>query len=272
MKREKISESIGNINSRYIEEAANYENKARSAKKRLIKWGTLAACLLLAVCIGIGVLNSNNYIDAPVPFPEGPYVQQSGEDWHVYNKASDLIESADLVFVGKITGIDFQVLDNRTALPPSVDTPDIARQLYTVYNVEVITSYKGDTSNITNIRVSGGMVDYRVEEQLEIMERDKALGWEIGIPIWQSYKKTQCAIGEYCLFALCRFETGAPTILNPWQSIYKLDDPSKKQGIGSKDNYSSMLSAKDIIKEFGFGKWIAFYTQWKNGAYKLAVN
>lgn len=50
MKKEKISEAIGNISEKYIEEAANYK---APMKTPLIKWFSLAACLCLIFVGGI---------------------------------------------------------------------------------------------------------------------------------------------------------------------------------------------------------------------------
>ena len=55
MKREKISEAMGNISSRHIKEAAEFkaEEKALRSKTPWVKWASLAACFALLLCIGI---------------------------------------------------------------------------------------------------------------------------------------------------------------------------------------------------------------------------
>lgn len=53
MKKNEISEIIGNINDKYVDEAILYtgkENKIRH--NRIMKWGTIAACLCIAL-IGV---------------------------------------------------------------------------------------------------------------------------------------------------------------------------------------------------------------------------
>ena len=53
MKREKISEAMGNISSRHIKEAAEFkaEEKPHRSKTPWIKWVSIAACFALIVCI-----------------------------------------------------------------------------------------------------------------------------------------------------------------------------------------------------------------------------
>ncbi len=69
MKREKISEAIGNIGSRHIEEAAEYQAKDYSHNKKsfFVKWGSFAACLCLIVAgvlvaVKMGLFDSDDYI------------------------------------------------------------------------------------------------------------------------------------------------------------------------------------------------------------------
>lgn len=199
--------------------------------------------------------NSKNNI---VEFPEGPYVRRSA-DWNIYSSAADLTDESDLVFIGRVTDVEFQVLDMTTALPVSEKTENFAKELYTIYTVEVLSSYKGDTSSISKIRVMGGMVGYEVEEQLAVMEEGEAYNRENGIPIWDDYKKVQCEVGGSYLFVLKQFDTGYPTIINLEQAIYALDDPAQKRTVGDAVN--------DIISVFGKDALSSFTEKWTTGEY-----
>lgn len=54
-----ISESIGNINQKYVNEATNYVNQSKTVHKSvLVKFGALAACVALVAILGIGVFQS----------------------------------------------------------------------------------------------------------------------------------------------------------------------------------------------------------------------
>ena len=207
---------------------------------------------------------------------EGAYHFQSA-DWQTYKNAEELIDASDMVFLGKIVGIDFQALDTSTALPVSESTPDHARSLYTVYSVEVISVYKGTPETVQKVRVMGGMVGYEIDRQMAVMEEGKVFAREYGIPIQDRYQKIQCNIGESFLFSLKQFASGYPTIINLEQAIFDLEDPTQKKSIGnsSKVYYSGkkdedgnpLISVKDIISEFGRSEWKAFDEKWKNGEF-----
>lgn len=50
MKKNEISEIIGNINDKYVDEAINYTGKEKKIRhNRMMKWGTIAACLCIAL-------------------------------------------------------------------------------------------------------------------------------------------------------------------------------------------------------------------------------
>ena len=284
MTNKEFYREFGNIDPKMIEAAAPAKNVQKKKKNGWVKWASLAACLCVIITAVLVIYTpynpSPNVIILPnferVELPEGPYVLTTS-DWPLYSSAKDLIDNADLVFIGKITGIDFEVLDSSNALPVSETTPHYARQLYTIYTVEISQTYKGDTTDVTKIRVMGGVVDYNIDTQLEIMENGNALGKENGIPILDNYYKVQCNIGNSYLFTLRQFETGYPTIMNVDQSVFDLNEPTRKQTIGnnpnvyysgSKDEYNCpLISAKDIIMEFGKKEWNAFNERWEQGVY-----
>lgn len=57
MKRKKISEVMGNINPKYVEEASDYKGKEKTSyRKNWYKWGVAAACFILLVLGGISIL------------------------------------------------------------------------------------------------------------------------------------------------------------------------------------------------------------------------
>ena len=58
MKREKISEAMGNISSRHIKEAAEFtmEEKPHKSKTSWVKWASVAACFCLIIVASIMVI------------------------------------------------------------------------------------------------------------------------------------------------------------------------------------------------------------------------
>ncbi len=209
--------------------------------------------------------------------PSGPYAERMA-DWPIYKNTGELVDAADIVLIGKVRSVEFKVLDCTNALHISDETPDYAKELYTIYNIDVLTIYKGNASQSISVRVMGGMVEYNIDQQLKIMEENQAFNRERGIPIWDEYYKVQCEVGKSYLFALCQFETGLPTILNLAQSVYNLDEPTRKNTIGNNtvvyysgnvDDYGlPLISALDIITSFGSKCTDTFEKNWENGLYK----
>ncbi len=72
------------------------------------------------------------------------------------------------------------------------------------------------------------------------------------IPIIEGMPKIE--IDETYLFVLYQYEDKMPTLLNPEQGIYKLDNPLEK------DVYS-YVSPKEIISYFGEEQWEAFISE-----------
>ena len=66
MKRKKISETIENINPKYIDEANKYIPKAKTTSKSWLKWGSLAACFVVLVVASFAIIPSlfdDNIVD-----------------------------------------------------------------------------------------------------------------------------------------------------------------------------------------------------------------
>lgn len=166
-------------------------------------------------------------------------------DWPIYKDVTELTEAADAILLGKVTGISFQVLDDRTAQPPSDETEEWSRSLNTIYDIDVITSYKGDSLKNIKVRMLGGQKAVFVEEQLAALGEDA----EKGIPILEGMPEIK--IGETYLFVLYQYKDTMPTLVNVGQGAYEIHDPL------AKDQYS-FVSPKDIISYFGQDKWDEF--------------
>ena len=75
MKREKISEAMGNISSRHIKEAAEFkaEEKPHRSKTPWVKWASLAACFFLIIVAAFAVIpmlndgGGNEIVDNVLP-------------------------------------------------------------------------------------------------------------------------------------------------------------------------------------------------------------
>ena len=123
MKKEKISTAIGNINSRYIQEAAEFQAEKISHKSKpvWIKWIAIAACFCLMVTATIIIVPHINHMQGDVNnagdgviamlFTEAKVIE-------VYSTTSVLVEITDeniygantdknLFAVGEIVRADF---------------------------------------------------------------------------------------------------------------------------------------------------------------------
>ena len=59
MRKNKISEAMGNINQKYVNEATAYTGEAKTAHRPVwMKWGAVAACFALVAAIGFGLFQS----------------------------------------------------------------------------------------------------------------------------------------------------------------------------------------------------------------------
>jgi len=210
--------------------------------------------------------------------------------WLRWESPRELVESEyiDIVLIGRVSDISFQVVDMRTGLTPMPDTKEKydaeygfdveAWRIYslrTVYDLDVITTYKGEGDKVTQIRMSGGIKDFCVEEQLSLL---KEYGIEHIVVLEDA---PEIKIGDTYLFVLHILharEGLLPTPMNMNQCIYNLRNPFEKNLINkyyisgdpesyyskSADDYGNpIFSAMDVISVFGEDKWDAFWTQWQ---------
>ena len=98
MKREKLSEAIGNISSCYIKEAVEYqaEEYTHRSKRLFVKWGSLVACLCLIaagvfVALKIGLFDSDDFVGN---IPQGDIIPDGG----VGNTAPDIEDVENTIF------------------------------------------------------------------------------------------------------------------------------------------------------------------------------
>lgn len=78
-------------------------------------------------------------------------------DRPVYENADELTEAAAIVLLGKITEISFQIFDIKTGKPPAVDSEKNTSMLHTIYDIETVVSYKGNTSKTLQACMTGGL-------------------------------------------------------------------------------------------------------------------
>ena len=260
MNKKRFAEAISMVDDKYYEEVANYQCKKKKTMR--VKWTIWAACVCF-VAVGIlAALHTQKMPVVPPSEPVGtdktPNVSDSTNtfdprdveysdfslDWQYYSDTQSLVEKSNCAVLGTVTDISFQLLDSRTASPVTEETDGFYINLYTIYEVAVIKQYEGDATNGTiQVRVPGGIKGKYLEEQWNVLNGDARV--ENSIPCMGGIPEIN--IGETYLFLLWQYMDIAPTILNPTQSVYRVDSFSGK---------SEPL--REIISCFGESEWSEF--------------
>lgn len=207
----------------------------------------VVALLLLSSCSSTGNVSPSPTASESHVVTEVTYNTMSA-DWPVYNDVEELVAAGDEILIGSVTSISYQVLDIRTAEPVTEETEDEYRYFYTIYDVDVVTSYKGSAHDTVKVRMLGGQEGTRVNEQLTALGEDAA----DGIPLMEGMPIID--VGESCLFVLHQYENTIPTLVNVDQGVYDLIEP-----YGGEDEVSS-ITLQDIISFFGEEQWNDFQT------------
>lgn len=244
-----FSNALGKVNDKYIMEAVTYERKKKSG---WLKWGIMAACLGLILAVGVMTLpnilqRKNDIVPPPKPNPNLQVVYQPFSiDWPVYESADELIEACDKVIVGTVTNISFQVLDIRTGKTPEEGTDDFYRKLYTIYDIDVVETYKGDSKSTEQVRIIGGLEGAYVTEQLTALGHEQAT-------IFVLDGLMEISMGGTYLFMLDQYEDVPPTIVNIEQGIYDICD-----AFTNEPKKDGNITVQEIISSFGTDAWRKF--------------
>jgi len=174
--------------------------------------------------------------------------------WKTFQNAEELVKAGDVVIVGKVTGISFQVWDYTTGLPPNEETEEHHRALFTIYDVDIVTSYKGDRTNSVQIIEMGGAKDYHEEEQINLVRDMKAWPPDC-IPVYKGIDMPVLKIGETYLFVLHASQnTDFLSALYPVQAIHNLQSVINPRR-GEEPSSNSTISAANVVSVFGEEKW-----------------
>lgn len=92
MRKEKISEIVGNISTKYVDEATFYTGNTKKLRYSVLKWGAVAACLCLALgaAIAIPKLNAPDDIAISTGVPDYPAMIMI--DGKVYKDSGKVLE------------------------------------------------------------------------------------------------------------------------------------------------------------------------------------
>ena len=228
----------------------------------------LALCLLLTACASPQPPTkegSKTPTDAATEAPDVPSVSYvvMVADWPYYQGATDLTDRADMIFIGRITKIDFAVLDDANGMPVSASTQ--SKYLHTLYELEIERVFKGEVSSIKFLSTYGGMQGVDEEKQLRL-QREHALisENEFKIPIWGEKERINTALDTPLLFVLAASQNPERgLLLNPDQSIYPLDAPTEPQ---------EGISVQEILSSLGEDVWLDFFEDWEEYDFSEAAS
>ena len=224
-----------------------YDNFIQRKVTIMKKISVLMVITMMAISLSACLQNQNN--------EEVKYNFMSAS-WPWYETAEELMDVSTYVFVARITDISFVVWDVMTLLPPDEDTEERHRQLHTLYEVEILQTLKGDTSNIVYFWMDGGLQGGRADEQLQIMKEYEVQHHEWRIPVWEDPLGIE--VGDVLLIALNEYLYP----INMKQAVLSLDEPTSYQGA------NVAFTVRDIISEFGRSAWETFETQWQEGEFE----
>lgn len=160
-----------------------------------------------------------------------------------YESMEELLADSDAVVVGRVKGVSYQM--KKFSLFEDADC--LFRELYTIFEIEVLAAYQGDTGETFEVKMWGGQMGIREEEQLAAMGEDAYRG----IPI-----------------VICGAEVPDLKIARPYLFMLSQDPRGEWHFVGVDNkqgwmplwnplqaNYYTGASAKDIICSFGEERW-----------------
>jgi len=174
-----------------------------------------------------------------------------------------LVDHADHVFVGTVNSISFVVINNETGKAPTEACNPNRLTLATIYDVTVITAYKGAQQSNMRVAIQGGIKGYREREQLFVIIEAGAtsLDGSFRIPIFDSAYPLEA--GETYLFAvrdlIVELEGYSNFVgaINSIQSLIDIDDPFELV-----DTWSD-ISVESVISEFGPTAFAEHWAWWQ---------
>ena len=169
---------------------------------------------------------------------------------NVYDALDSLTAAADRIVEGKVTNISFVVLNDYTGEPPAASDDPRDNMIWTIYEVLVKNTYKGERERKVNIRVVGGIQGYREAEQIALMKQyeEKGLYREnSGLHVLHDFDPPK--IGESYLFLMAKQKSSQGAgLISHIQGLYRVGDDTKKWKFSYED-VKSYLSIYEPTEE-----------------------
>ncbi len=188
--------------------------------------------VVFVLCNGCGSKLNNDIPNdfTPVYDPNVEYAL-SHTDWVHYDTAQKIVDKSDVIFVGKLETITFEVVDFRTGKTVQEVTQEnyMDTGLYTIYSVVPEKRYVGDVGDRVYISLIDGLPGYDEKKQLELLEKtglSKYLGGKIPVSDGQ---RCNLAVGKSYLFCVIRTWGDYDCVINPTQFAFDLDSENAKE-------------------------------------------
>ena len=246
MKNEELYEVLSDIDEDYVNQARQTaQKKPKSAWRR---WVPLAACLGLLV-VALGILWASHfegqpslgsttagYTSNPTTFSTVPPASATNSttsdpkyvtihaDWPQYATVPALVDAVTEVFTGKVIDISFKVLDEKTLQVVNAPVEDAQVLLYTIYEIEVMDTYKGNSVERQYIAIGGGIPGYNVSAQIQALKDCGVYDKNPYIPMMAEHRAFELGV-EY-LFAASDLGVGYLLIPNPEQCAFAVEEDS----------------------------------------------
>lgn len=266
MNTEKFFEAFTDLDDDLIENAlpqAQSPEIVRPAERiRLWKPIAAAAAVVAVVCgiaVGMKIYSTNRHIIAPVDSTSDDRSLPSSNtanstvnysyiqiDEPGYSSAQELVSKSDIIVSGKVTNISFELHDRHTGELVTEYTEDA--DLCTVYDVDIISSYKSNVNGNLRIIMYNGLKDYKVDEQAELLGRTA----EPVIPVLEN--PDNITLGEEYLFLLSHSSSQSSTgvtmtsLLNHSQGVFPTDQPTVKERYSqaSRNDIIELLNSEEV--------------------------
>ena len=158
--------------------------------------------------------------------------------WAYFETEEELIDLATHIFEGVVVDMDFYVYNNlRKEVQQTPVDPEETHYcyLYTVYEIAVLRTYKGNTHIVEKVRLRGGVPDQKKEEQKNVLEQAGLYDPEKGIPLVKGdYKHVK--LGESYLFCVGGNDGEEKTALSPYHFA-----------VPEEQFYPSMFTQEEIL-------------------------
>jgi len=188
------------------------------------------------------------------------WIYRTGDEV-MYSDAAALTEIADHVFTGVVDNISFAIINDETGVSPTEECNPNHLILITIYDVIVLTNYKGAEQHIMRVVTQGGIKGYREEEQLSLLMEGGIVSRDGESRIFIYRALFPLEKGEAYLFVVMDLIVELDGyrnfvgILNSRQSLLDLDNPFE-----AVDDFSN-ITVRSVISEFGD---VAFEEHWEN--------